>query len=682
MLTTRLLRVLLPAVLLPSWLTRAQTNEGAPHPRNSLHEWRVYHGDNAATHYSALDQINRENVTRLKPAWIHRTEGRRSTIQCNPIMVDGLLYLTSPSLELLALDAASGEKRWGFDPWQGKGGGGVNRGVTYWESGEDRRIFFSAGSYLHAIEARTGKPCRDFGQGGRIDLRRDLDQEVAFESVSATTPGAIFGDLLIMGSRVGEGPQSAAPGHVRAFDVRTGKRRWIFHTIPHPGEFGHDTWPPQAWQTVGGANNWGGLTIDVQRGMVFFGTGSPSYDHYGGNRKGDNLFANCVVALRADSGERVWHYQVVHHDLWDYDIPCQPNLVTVTHRGKQVDAVAQATKMGHLFLLDRESGKPLFPVEEKPVPQSTVPGEFSAPTQPYPLKPPAYAQQRFTKDEVTRLNAEATAAVLKRLESMTTGDLFLPPGFKDSVTLPQFNGGSEWGGAAVDPLTAILYANCSNEAEWISMVPAKPKKEISRWEMGRHLFRATCATCHSRSKQKAIPNLPELPPLSSVAERLTRDQVDDLLKTGRGLMPSFAGLPEADRQTIVGFLFGEGKKERMPLDETTASWASQIPYVATGHNEFTDPEGYPANQRPWGTLNAIDLNEGTIKWQVPLGTYPELEKQGLPPTGTFNIGGPLLTASGLVFIGATRDERFRAFDAESGKVLWEFQLDAGGYASP
>ena len=647
-------------------------------------DWPVYGGDFAGTKHSILRQINRTNVHRLKPAWVLRfddVQGPGSTIECNPLVVNEMMYLTSPGLKVAAVDPATGKRNWVFDPWEGRGGRGVNRGVTYWSDGTDHRIFFAAGTFLYAINATNGQPVQTFGREGKVDLREGLDRDVFFLFVTASSPGIIYRDLLILGSAVGEGPGPSAPGHIRAFDVRTGERRWIFHTVPHPGEFGYKTWPTNAWRTAGGANSWGGLTLDTRRGWVFCGTGSPTYDHWGGNRIGQNLFGNCVLALRADTGERVWHFQVVHHDLWDYDLPCPPNLVTVRHHGRLRDAVAQSTKMGHLFVLDRDTGQPLFPVEERPVPKSDIPGEESWPTQPFPTKPPPFAQQRFTEAEVTDLNPISRDAVLEQLKTMRTGDLFTPPGLRPSVVLPQFNGGGEWGGAAFDPDTRTLYVNGNSEAEWISMVPARPREDISVAELGRMLYGSVCSACHGfeRANNPAAPNFATL---KGVRERLTKLQVLELLETGRNQMPSFATFSAVEKRAVTAFLFNEGAGEILSAKDLDLSWAEEIPFVATGHHEFRDPEGFPVNQRPWGTLTAITLDDGEFKWQVPMGTYPELEKRGLPPTGTFNIGGPLVTAGGLVFIGAAMDERFHAYDKETGELLWEYQMDAGGYATP
>ena len=648
-------------------------------------DWPMYSGDPSGSKYSSCSQINQENVKALTVAWTYQMDDARqkpaSTIQCNPLVIDGVMYLTTPGLRLVALDASNGREMWFFDPFAGMPPQGVNRGVVSFRDEGAHKIFFVAGSNLYCIDALRGVPDSTFGTKGAVSLYEGLGREVGHLWVTAATPGIVYKNLIIMGTTLGEGPSPAAPGHIRAYNVHSGEMVWIFHTIPHPDEFGYDTWPEQAWQELGGANAWGGFTLDMKRGVVFCGTGSSTYDHWGGNRVGDNLFANCILALDAATGKRKWHYQVVHHDIWDYDIPCAPNLVQVKVDNKLVDAVAQPTKMGHLFVLDRDTGQPIFAVQEKEVPASSIPGEVTSPTQPFPPSSLRYADQTFTREQVTDVSEDAAAFVRRRLDSLDTGDVFLPPSERGAVTLPQFNGGTDWGGAAYDPFSRYLYVNASNEAEWISMVPSKPVNQISRYDFGKRTYQANCAVCHGNANPRN-PGAPSLQHLRAFLQQKGQDSLFDLLKMGQGQMPKFSSLTDDEKDAIVDFLNEGGRDEILELDKLDLSYSEDIPWVATGHNVIKDHIGFPANKPPWGLLNAIDLDRGEIAWQVPLGTYPALEEQGLSATGTFNMGGPLVTAGGLVFIAATMDERFRAFDKDTGKQLWMHQMDAGGYATP
>jgi len=646
------------------------------------HSWPIYHGDNAASHSSPLSEINRTNVQDLRLVWSFRAGDHSSstTIQCNPIVVDDRMYLVSPGLKAVALNAVTGEELWRFNPFEEDAQGGNSRGLTYYAGEQDQRIFYAAGTYLYALDANSGEVIAGFGQSGRVDLRQGLTAGAQGMTVNATTPGIIFENLLILGSRVGEGPSAAAPGYIRAYNTATGNIAWTFKTIPDQGEPGSDTWSAETRSQMGGANSWGGFSLDEDRGMVFCGTGSASYDHWGGNRIGTNLFANCVLALDARTGERKWHYQVVHHDIWDYDVPCQPNLVQIERRGRRIDAVAQATKMGHLFVLDRETGKPLHPVAEVRVPQSKIPGEQSWPTQPFPIVGLRYAQQSFEQEDITNISAEANSFVKDLTSEFIFGDIFLPPSETPTMTIPQFNGGTDWGGAAYDSSSRSIIVNCSNEAEWISMERAQIDDRISHFDLGEKIFRSTCQSCHSQKEGGgAAPSFAAMREASLAA---TDAEFYSTVRSGKGLMPGFIHFTDQELQAMYAYVSESGKGNYFNRGELEMSYAEQVPWIATGHNELKDDRGFPANKPPWGTLTSINLDEAKINWQVPLGTYPALEREGHPPTGTFNMGGPVVTAGGLVFIAATMDERIRAFDKDTGEKLWEHQLDAGGYSTP
>ncbi len=647
--------------------------------------WRVYHGDSAGTHYSSLDQIDRTNVHGLQPVWTFNTGDAKADnstqIQCNPIVVDSVLYATSPQLKAFALDAATGRLRWTFDPFAGLDAGSapalhVNRGVAYWEEGEDQRILYTAGHHLFALDAGSGRVIPSFGREGKVDLREGLGRDPKSLLVGATSPGAVYQDLLILGTRVSEG-HGAAPGDIRAYDVRTGKVRWTFHTIPRPGEFGYETWPEDAWKEAGGANSWSGMTVDERRGWVFAATGSAAFDFYGGNRHGDNLFANCVLALDAATGRRIWHFQAVRHDLWDRDLPAAPNLVTIERDGSRVDAVAQITKSGHVFLLDRETGQFLLPIEERAVPPSRLPGEKAAPSQPLPLKPPPFARQQLTEDELTRRTPEAFDSVRRRLERVHSEGQFYPPSLEGTVIFPGFDGGGEWGGAAFDPESGRLFVN-ANEMAWIlTMIPAGGG---SQWaSAGAQLYSSHCASCHGADRQ-GDPRL-NYPPLIDLDGRLSPEAARSVVTEGKGTMPPI-GLSSAETEAVLAFILGSPRQNLSLPEGDRSAAAPSLPFIHTGWTRFLDPDGYPAVKPPWGTLNAIDLSRGEISWQVPLGELDELTSQGVPPTGAENYGGPVVTAGGLIFIAATKDERFRALDKETGRILWETRLPSGGYATP
>jgi quinoprotein glucose dehydrogenase len=573
----------------------------APRPTTSTNaDWATTGGDAGNSRYSYLDQIDRLNVAKLRVAWTYHTAdvspGGHSQIQATPIIVDGVLYSTTPALNVIALRADNGAEIWRFDPFANRERAThVNRGVAFWSDGAQRRVFFTAGRRLYSLDAANGQPDRSFGDSGSIDLSAGLGRDVSNADVLATSPGAVFQDLLIQGTRVGES-EGSAPGDIRAYDVHTGRIRWTFHTIPRPGEYGYDTWPADAWRTAGGANSWAGLTVDAARGIVFIPTGSATPDFYGGARHGRNLFSSSLLALDARSGQRLWHFQTVHHDLWDRDLPTAPNLLTITRDRKLINAVAQITKSGFVFLFERQTGAPLFPIEERPAPPSDLRGERAWPTQPIPTKPAPFARQSISEATLNTLNPAARTALVQRFSNLRHDDLFAPPSENGTVVLPGFDGGGEWGGAAVDRLTGVIYVNGS-DVPWIAAM--------------RDTALADSATRRARASRHQLS-----------------------------------------------------------------------PYDFVGYERWRDSAGYPAIAPPWGTLSAIDLNTGEYRWRIPLGEHPELVSRGITDTGAEQYGGPIVTAGGLVFIAATMDEKFRAFDKDTGRLLWQTTLPAAGYATP
>ncbi len=665
-------------ILIPLFILLSCGGQEREVPETGYETWNVYGGDAGFSHYSRLDQINRSNVHRLEVAWTFDSGDAfpESELQSNPIIIGNMLYSVTPQRKTFALNAATGELVWSFDPSYGAGARGLImfRSVSYWTDDTDKRIFTVFKNYLYALDAMTGEPVAGFGNGGRVDMRENLGRPVEEVSITASSPGVIYKDLIIMGSKVSE-RLPAPPGDIRAYDVRTGELRWTFHTIPRPGEPGYETWPEDAWLYTGGANSWGGMSLDEERGIVFVPTGSASFDFYGANRLGDNLYANCLLALKADTGELVWYFQLVKHDVWDRDLPTPPALVTVERDGQLIDAVAQPSKYGSVLVFDRETGESLFPLEEINVPPSDVEGEVLSETQIMPLEPPPFARQIFTEDMVTDRTSAAHDDVLNRLRSMVSGPQFTPPSTRGTIVFPGLDGGPEWGGPAFDPETGLLYVN-SNEMAWITKLV-----ENSVWNKmtnSRELYETNCASCHKTDMSGSPPNFPSLLDLSELY-----DQEDFIEFTvyGAGRMPAYSYLTETELEAIARFvLYGEekevdrGRNIRSPYE---------LKYLLAGYNKFLDPEGYPAMKPPWGTLNALDLDTGDYRWQIPFGEYPELAAQGMTNTGSENYGGPVVTAGGLLFIGATvYDNKFHAFDKLTGELLWETTLPYAAIATP
>ncbi|WP_215224820.1 outer membrane protein assembly factor BamB family protein [Echinicola shivajiensis] len=658
--------------------------------------WEVTGGSKENLRYSTINQINTSNVQRLKVAWVYHTKDadtlNNSQIQCNPIIVDGILYATSPQQKLFALDASTGQEKWIFDPKNPDNGMSDktrfilnnNRGVTYWKDEKEQRIFYVASSSLFCINALTGKLDEGFGHLGQIDLHEGLGKDVGDLYVTATSPGIIYKDLLILGSRVSEG-SDAAPGHIRAYDVRTGEQAWIFHTIPRPGEIGYETWEDStAYRHIGGANSWAGFSLDEERGLLFAPTGSASFDFYGGKRKGDNLFANCILALDAATGNYKWHFQTVHHDIWDKDIPTAPSLITIKINGnKEVDVVAQPTKYGNIFLLDRETGKPIYPIEEIPVPFDTdLAGEQLSKTQPVPSFPKPFARQDFLEEDLNHLVPDSSYEDLKkRYLSSRHGNMYNPISLQGTIVFPGLDGGAEWGGPAFDPESQLFYVN-ANEVPWLIQareVDMETKGTENYLKAGKRLYNQYCISCHGPDRKGSGNN----PSILKSNEKLSQDAFTELIHTGRRMMPAFNMISKEESIALASFILDLKSIQQKEFEAEPIEVNSflNLPYNITGYNRFQTKEGLPGISPPWGTLNAVNMVTGEIEWRIPLGEIDAFKEKGIK-TGSENYGGPVVTAGGLLFIAATPDRKFRAYNKANGKLLWEYELPAAGFATP
>lgn len=637
--------------------------------------WRAYGGSEDGSQYSSLKQINRANVSQLKEAW-HVPTGDARGYVFNPLVIGNTMYVLAQNNSIVALNAATGKQLWAH-PLDNKTPLVPTRGLAYWQSpdGKDTRLIFAVDNQLREIDATTGKSITTFGTNGNVDLRQGLDRnEAKLTLVQSYNPGRVFGDLIILGSATNE-EYGSGPGDIRAYNIRTGQMAWIFHTIPHPGEFGYDTWPKDAWKTVGGANAWSGMALDMKRGILYVPTASPKYNFYGANRTGNNLYGDSLIAIDAHTGKRLWHFQMVHHDVWDYDNPNTPMLLTVTHNGRKVDVVAQTSKTGFLFVFDRVTGKPLWPIEEKPVPQDAMPGEHISPTQPVPTKLVPFSRQTFTsKDLSPYLTPEEHARLKKQIDAARNEGIFTPPTTQDTVEMPGNNGGVNYGGAAADPAHGYLYVVSKDLPAMLKLQlpPALPKGNTPE-ARGAAVYANTCSLCHGINREG---KLPVIPTLVDIDKRLTDEQIRQTVHYGKNQMPAFGSLPAADVDDLMKFLKNPG----LPMVESnTATQAEGDPATLryrSGFGFMFAESGLPVIAPPWTTLTAYDLNTGNVRWKIPLGEVPELAEKGITNTGShFPKVGPVVTAGGLIFTG-TRDRKVRAIDSSTGKVLWEHEVDA------
>jgi quinoprotein glucose dehydrogenase len=643
--------------------------------------WGAYGGSNSDSQYSALTQINRANVGQLQQVWFYPSGNNGYRYGSNPIVIDGVMYLIGKDNNVAAVDAATGKEIWMHDNQRPRVM--MHRGLMYWESRDraDRRVLYTMNSQLRAIDARTGVDIATFGEDGAVDLRVGLGRSPeTVRSVGNGTPGRIFENLVIMGSSTGEEYESP-PGDIRAYDVVNGKLAWTFHTVPHPGEFGYDTWPKEAWKYIGGTNNWGEMSLDENRGIVYIPLGAPTYDFYGADRHGANLFADCLVALDARTGKYLWHFQDVHHDLWDYDLEVGPKLLTINHDGKNVDILAEPGKNGFLYVLDRVTGKPIWPIEERPVPKSDVPGEESWPTQPFPTHVPPFARQKFTADEVDPYIADPKERdeIKKAIEGSRNEGLYTPPSVGTTMEMPGNNGGANWGSGALDPSTKTLYIVSKDAPSLLHLAPRQPRRQVSGApeSQGMLLYAQNCQLCH-QANLKGQP--PAIASLVGVVDRTGAGHVRATIHDGHAPMPAFSNMTPTDLDNMVAYLKAPEKSTFSP--DMLARLMAVAPAVTparigpegqrywTGYGYMNSTEGLPSISPPWSTVTAYDMTAGTIKWQIPLGTIDVEAGKGLTSTGGFwPRGGPVVTASGLLIVSVVSDSKVHIYDKDTGKEL-------------
>jgi len=645
-------------------------------PNNDYTQWNSYLGDKERNHFSTLNQITPKNVTQLKVAWEYEAPDY-GQMQMNPIVVDSILYGVTAALRAVALNAATGRELWRFgDSLQVFHS--TSRGVSYWENNNDKRIFFTRGSQLWALDAITGKPIPSFGNSGAVDLRSGLPKIAKDKFVISNTPGTVFNDLIIMPLRVSESIGSA-PGYIMAFNVKNGSVEWVFNTLPLPGEPGYETWEdPDYYKkgAIGGANNWAGMALDDENGIVFAPTGSAAPDFYGGIRKGQNLYANSLLALEATTGDLLWHYQFTHHDVWDRDLPAPPNLMTLYREGKKVKAVVQTTKQGYIFAFDRLTGEPLFDIKEVPVQQSTLSGEATWPTQPFPVKPEPFARQSSSISEKNISPYAENTEELKQILKASNNAVYAPPSLEPVLLLPGYDGGAEWGGSGADPENGILYVN-ANEMPWILQMGKDSTARKGNKITGKSIYSKYCAICHQANREGVVAS--GYPTLLGLKDRLSKDETELIIKNGKGMMIGFPQISKSELEGLIAFLYDDQDKMEVVVESNNMP---NLPYRHLGYKKFLDSNGLPAIDPPWGTLHSIDMNTGEYLWSTTLGSTPGLDNGENEPTGCENYGGPIVTQNGLLFIAATKDGYFRAFDRHTGNLLWEYELPAASFATP
>ncbi|MEO9513404.1 MAG: pyrroloquinoline quinone-dependent dehydrogenase [Flavobacteriaceae bacterium] len=636
--------------------------------------WSSYLGGPDRNHYSTLSQITPENVKTLKVAWSYSSPDY-GQMQMNPIIVDSMLYGVTAALRAVALHAGTGKELWRFGDSL-KLPTSTSRGVSYWSKRDDKRILYTAGPNLYALNALTGELISSFGDNGKIDLRSGMPENAKDKFVISNTPGTIYKDIIVMPIRLGEDVGSA-PGNIMAFNVVTGDVEWVFHTIPHPEEEGYETWENKdAYKSdiIGAANNWAGMAVDEETGTLYIPTGSASPDFYGGLRKGSNLYANSLLAIEAQTGKRIWHFQFVHHDLWDRDLPAPPNLITVERNGKKIKAVAQVTKQGYVYVFDRATGEPLFDIEEVAVPASTLKGETAWKTQPIPVKPKPFARlsKDLTANDISPYaeNQEALKEILKTSDKRE----YVPPSLDPRLIFPGFDGAAEWGGTGADPEEGIIYVN-SNEMPWLIQM-VENEETLEDVTLGERVYGQYCVICHQKDRKGNVAS--SYPSLLNIKSVKSKAEVAELIVNGKGMMTGFPQIPEAEKEALIQFLFDQ----ETAVDTSSTSTSYPLPYKFKGYKRFQDSEGFPAISPPWGTMHAIDLNTGDFIWSITLGDTPVLKEKGFPQTGCENYGGPVVTENGLLFIAATKDGYFRAFNKKTGELLWEHELPAAAFATP